>query len=85
MQGEDQGAIEIIDHVHEGTNVLRFIQLAGLNNFTFLVVARIKPPDFYCMEPESTIAPNGEGGKEDFRTDDRLLKDFLTSIQITYS
>lgn len=85
---EDRGAIEIIDHVHEGTNVIRFIQLAGLNNFTFLVVAKVKPPDFYCLEPESTIPLSGEGGKEveDSRTDDdRLLKDFLASIQITYS
>ncbi|KAF8349179.1 hypothetical protein F5887DRAFT_850454, partial [Amanita rubescens] len=42
--GEGHSSINIVNHVHEGTNVIRFIQLANLADHMFLVLAKEKPP-----------------------------------------
>ena len=57
MQGEEQSSINIVNYVHEGTNVIRLIHLAGLVDHMFMVLAKEKPPDMGTMdyEPEMVV------------------------------
>ena len=85
MQGEDQASIDIVDHVHEGINVIRFIQLSGLNNHMFLVIASPKHSDFYCLEPRSLPDVGDDMDTDEHQTVDQLLNDFVTRVEIAYS
>lgn len=80
VQGEDQSSINIVNYVHEGTNVIRLIQLAGLVDHMFMVLAKEKPPDTGA-EPEMEVveAEEGLGAMED------LLHSFVATTRTIYS
>ena len=80
VQGEDQSSINIVNYVHEGTNVIRLIQLAGLVDHMFMVLAKEKPPDTGA-EPEMEVveAEEGLGVMED------LLHSFVATTRTIYS
>ncbi len=86
IQGEGHSSIDIVNHVHEGTNVIRFIQLANLADRMFLVLAKEKPPDIDTMdlEPEPDVAA-AEAVEEGLETTEQLLKSFIATTQIIYS
>lgn len=80
VQGEDQSSINIVNYVHEGTNVIRLIQLAGLVDHMFMVLAKEKPPDT-GHEPEMEVVEGEEGlgAMED------LLHSFVATTRTIYS
>jgi hypothetical protein len=82
VQGEDQSSINIVNYVHEGTNVIRFIQLAGLVDHMFMVLAKEKPPDTGAMDHEpamEAVEAEGLGAMED------LLHSFVATTRTIYS
>jgi len=85
VQGEEQSSINIVNYVHEGTNVIRLIQLAGLVDHMFMVLAKEKPPDTGAMdyEPEMEVVEAGE--EEGPRAMEHLLHSFVATTRTIYS
>ena len=84
VQGEEQPSINIVNCVHEGTNVIRLIQLAGLADHMFMVLAKEKPPDTGTMdyEPEMEVV---EAAAEGPKAMEHLLNSFVVTTRTLYS
>ncbi|KAF8631366.1 hypothetical protein AX15_002423 [Amanita polypyramis BW_CC] len=82
--GEDHSSIDITEHVHEGTNVIRLIQLAGLADCMFIVLANEKPPDVPTVDAEPVQDTVNETRGES-QTIEQLLNSFKMITKIMYS
>ena len=82
VQGEEQSSINILNYVHEGMNTIRLIQLAGLADHMFIVLAKEKPPDMGAIDHEPEMkAEEGEGPW----TIEQLLNSFAVTTRTIYS
>ncbi|KAF8627069.1 hypothetical protein AX17_006408 [Amanita inopinata Kibby_2008] len=89
--GETRPPIDITEHVHQGMNVVRFIQLAGLTDYMFFVLAKQKPPEIQDADhaavdfmPVTQVRPDVGTEIHKLQAGD-ILKSFVSTIKIIQS